>query len=207
LHSKTKHPTLHPVNGNILPLIMKMGKLVSLLILLCIAVCVKAQEQGLASVYSPKFQSKFTASGEPFSHSELTASHRKLPFGTMVKITRPDNGKSVVVRITDRGPFVNGYVTNLSKAAALRIGMLGDNTEAPVKIEVISEPKTQISVTAKPKPHTESPPIHEEMVEVTSKGIKEHNNVPNEYRTVVTPNNNVPPRFTPSAVQKKKVKL
>lgn len=206
MHSKTKHPTLHPVNGNILPLIMKMRKIVSILLLLMIAASTKAQEQGLASVYSPKFQSKFTASGEPFSHSELTASHRKLPFGSMVKITRPDNGKSVVVRITDRGPFVNGYVTNLSKAAALRIGMLGDNTEAPVKIEVISEPKTPTSAATKPKSQTESPPIHEEMVEVTSKGIKDRN-IPNEYRTVVTPNNNVPPRFTPSAVQKKKVKL
>lgn len=181
-----------------------MRKLANILLLLILAVSAKAQELGLASVYSPKFQSKFTANGESFSHGELTASHRKLPFGTMVRVTRADNGHSVVVRITDRGPFVNGYVTNLSKAAALKIGMLGENTEAKVKIEVISEAKTHISVVTKPKPRNESP--HEETVEVvTSKGIKERN-VPSEYRAVTPSPNNVN-RFPPSAVQKKKVKL
>jgi rare lipoprotein A len=188
---------------------MKMRKLANIILLLLLAVSAKAQEQGLASVYSPKFQSKFTANGESFSHSELTASHRKLSFGTMVRITRADNGKSVVVRITDRGPFVNGYITNLSKAAALKIGMLGENTETKVKMEVLSEAKTQISVVTKPKSRNESPrndASRDEMVEVvTSKGIKERN-VPSEYRAV-TPSPSSVSRFPPSATQKKKVKL
>lgn len=187
---------------------MEMRKLACIALLLILAASAKAQELGLASVYSPKFQSKFTANGESFSHGEYTASHRKLPFGTMVKVTRADNGKAVIVRITDRGPFVNGYVTNLSKAAALKIGMLGENTEVKVKLDVISESKSQMSVATKPRLRNESPQ-HEETVEVvTSKGIKERN-VPSEYRAVTpsTPNNNVQNRFAPSAAQKKKVKL
>ncbi len=189
---------------------MKMRKLACIALLLILAASAKAQELGLASVYSPKFQSKFTASGESFSHGEYTASHRKLPFGTMVRVTRADNGKAVVVRITDRGPFVNGYVTNLSKAAALKIGMLGENTEVKVKLDVINESKSQMSVATKPRSHNESPQHQqEETVEVvTSKGIKERN-VPSEYRSVMpsTPNNSVQNRFAPSAAQKKKVRL
>lgn len=183
-----------------------MRKLASILLLLAIAVTAKAQDLGLASVYSPKFQSKFTASGESFSHSELTASHRRLPFGTIVRVTRLDNGTSVVVRITDRGPFVNGYITNLSKAAALKIGMLGENTEAKVKMEVIREARTQISVVTKPKQRSNEPPQEEVVEVVTSKGIKERN-VPSEYRAVTPSPNTSTNRFPPSMGQKKKVKL
>lgn len=185
-----------------------MRKLACIALLLILAASAKAQELGLASVYSPKFQSKFTASGESFSHGGFTASHRKFHFGTLVKVTRVDNGRSVVVRITDRGPFVNGYVTNLSKAAALKIGMLGENTEAKVRLDIINESKSQISVATKPRMHSE-PPQHEETVEVvTSKSIKERS-VPSEYRSVTPsmPNNNVQNRFAPSAAQKKKVRL
>jgi rare lipoprotein A len=180
-----------------------MRKLAFVVVLLFLAASAKSQELGLASVYSPKFQSKFTASGESFSHSELTASHRQLPFGTMVKITRIDNGKSVTVRITDRGPFVNGYITNLSKAAALKIGMLGENTEAKVKMEVLSDVKPQVNaVNTRPKPRIE--PQRDETVEVTAKSVQR--NVPSEYHTVV-PNNSTPSRFAPSLAQKKKVRL
>ena len=182
-----------------------MRKLAFVVVLLFLAASAKSQDLGLASVYSPKFQSKFTASGEPFSHSELTASHRHLPFGTTVKITRVDNGKSVVVRINDRGPFVNGYITNLSKAAALKIGMLGENTEAKVKIEVLNDVKPQLSaVNTRPKPRIEPLPQNDETLVVTSKSVQR--NVPSEYRAVV-PNNNTPSRFVPTLAQKKKVKL
>jgi rare lipoprotein A len=184
-----------------------MRKLATVVLLLIFTASTYAQDLGLASVYSPKFQSKFTANGESFSHSELTASHRQLPFGTMVKITRVDNGKSVIVRITDRGPFVNGYITNLSKAAALKIGMLGENTETKVKIDVYSEPKTQASViNTRPRPRLDQP--NEETVEVTAKSVPR--NIPSEYRMVTpsTPSsNNNAPRIAPTFVQKKKVRL
>jgi rare lipoprotein A len=187
-----------------------MRKLATVVLLLILAASANAQELGLASVYSPKFQSKFTANGESFSHSELTASHRKLPFGTMVKITRTDNGRAVTVRITDRGPFVNGYVTNLSQAAALKIGMLGENTEARVKMEVLTEPKTQVSnVNSRPKPRIDQPREDVAEMTVTSKSVAPRN-VPSEYRTVVpnnSPSSSSPSRFTPTLSQKKKVRL
>lgn len=81
-------------------------------------------ETGYASYYSDKLNGHSTASGEPFNNSKLTAAHKKLPFGTMVKVTNCNNGKSVIVRINDRGPFVTGRIIDLSKAAASTIGML-----------------------------------------------------------------------------------
>jgi rare lipoprotein A len=66
-----------------------------------------------------------TASGERMNPSALTAAHRTLPFGTRLKVTNQRNGKSVVVRINDRGPFVRGRMLDLSRGAASRIGMIG----------------------------------------------------------------------------------
>jgi rare lipoprotein A len=65
-----------------------------------------------------------TASGEPMNPAELTAAHRSLPFGTRLKVTNQKNGKSVVVRINDRGPFIKGRVIDLSKAAAKQLGFV-----------------------------------------------------------------------------------
>lgn len=69
-----------------------------------------------------------TASGERMNPNELTAAHRSLPFGTKVLVENLNNGRSVVVRINDRGPFVGGRIIDLSKAAAAQIGMLGSGT-------------------------------------------------------------------------------
>ncbi len=82
-------------------------------------------ETGFASYYSDKLNGHATASGETFNNSKLTAAHKKLSFGTMVKVTNTANGKSVIVRVNDRGPFVTGRIIDLSKAAASSIGMLG----------------------------------------------------------------------------------
>ncbi len=76
---------------------------------------------GSASWYALYSQ---TASGEQMDPSELTAAHRTLPFGTRLKVTNQENGKSVVVRINDRGPFIEGRVIDLSKAAANRLGFI-----------------------------------------------------------------------------------
>ena len=93
-------------------------------------------ESGKASYYAMKFQSKKTASGELYDRDKKTAAHKKLPFGTKVKVTNIKNSKSVIVKINDRGPFVKGRIIDLSNSAFRRIA----NLEAgviEVKIEVI----------------------------------------------------------------------
>jgi peptidoglycan lytic transglycosylase len=85
----------------------------------------KADQVGHASWYS---LSSETASGERMNPNELTAAHRSLPFGTKVLVENLSNGRSVVVRINDRGPFVGGRIIDLSKAAAEQIGMIGSGT-------------------------------------------------------------------------------
>lgn len=96
--------------------------------------------QGLASWYGRKFQGKRTASGERFDRHQLTAAHRTLAFGTLVKVTNLGNGKSVVVRINDRGPHSPSRLIDLSSAAAHELGMMGSGL-AQVRLEVLKNPK------------------------------------------------------------------
>lgn len=81
-------------------------------------------ETGLASWYGPGFHGRRTSSGERFNMHALTAAHTRLPFGTEVRVTRLDTGDSLVVRINDRGPFVDGKVIDLSHGAAKRLGIV-----------------------------------------------------------------------------------
>lgn len=81
-------------------------------------------ERGIGSWYGDGFQGRRTASGEAFEASALTAAHRTLPFGTLVRVRNPANGQEVVVRINDRGPHVGGRIIDMSRAAASRIGLL-----------------------------------------------------------------------------------
>ncbi len=94
-------------------------------------------ETGLASVYSSAFQGSKTANGEIFNNEDLTAAHRSLPFGSFVRITRTDDGSSVIVRINDRGPFVNDHITDLSRAAAKKLGIKNESDVVTVKVEVL----------------------------------------------------------------------
>jgi len=94
---------------------------------------------GLASVYASRadgYSGGRSASGERVSSGALTAAHRSLPFGTMVRVTNTRNNRSVVVRINDRGPFVRGRVIDLTPAGARAIGMSGI---APVSLAVVSK--------------------------------------------------------------------
>ncbi|MEZ2441612.1 septal ring lytic transglycosylase RlpA family protein [Chitinophaga sp. RCC_12] len=84
----------------------------------------KITETGKASYYANSFDGKRTASGETFHQRSLTAAHKTLPFGTRVTVINIANGKSVKVRINDRGPFVPGRIIDLSHKAASKIGML-----------------------------------------------------------------------------------
>jgi rare lipoprotein A len=85
----------------------------------------KVIQNGQASWYGPGFHGRKTASGETFNTHELTAAHRTLPFGTKVRVMNKRTGKSVVVRINDRGPYAHGRVIDLSKASAQAIGLSG----------------------------------------------------------------------------------
>lgn len=91
---------------------------------------------GIASWYGPGFHGRQTASGERFDQNALTAAHRSLAFGTRVRVTNLSNGRSVVVTINDRGPFVGGRIIDLSKQAAAKIGMVRQGT-AKVRVEVV----------------------------------------------------------------------
>ncbi len=95
--------------------------------------------RGISSWYGPGFHGKLTASGERFDSNDLTAAHKTLPFGTMLKVTNRDNGKSVVVRVNDRGPFVPGRIIDVSRGAAVKLGMIETGT-APVLIEELPGP-------------------------------------------------------------------
>ena len=95
-------------------------------------------ESGSASWYGAKYAGKPTASGELFDPAEMTAAHKKLPFGTLVKVERVDNGESVIVRINDRGPFTKRRVIDVSKAAAEKLDMVNAGI-VKVKIYKISE--------------------------------------------------------------------
>jgi rare lipoprotein A len=83
---------------------------------------------GKASWYGSAFHGNLTANGERFNQNALTAAHKTLPFGCKVKVTNIANGRSVMVRINDRGPFVGGRIIDLSRAAADQIGMLHAGT-------------------------------------------------------------------------------
>ena len=93
-------------------------------------------ETGQASYYNQKYHGRKTASGERMDQNAKTAAHRTLPFGSRVKVTHAKTGKSVIVRINDRGPFIRGRVIDLSKSAFKAIGDL-DAGLVPVKIQVI----------------------------------------------------------------------
>ncbi len=102
----------------------------------------KFTQTGLASYYGNKFHGRRTASGERYSRNKLTAAHRTLPFGAMVKVTEVKTGKWLVVRINDRGPHVRKRVIDLSYAAARQFGMIKGAGVIKVRIQVVEWPTT-----------------------------------------------------------------
>lgn len=96
----------------------------------------RALSEGTASFYSKQFHGRKTANGETFNMNQLTAAHPSLPFGTWVKVTNLSNGKDVVVRINDRGPYVKGRIIDLSAGAANKLGILKTGI-TQVKVEPV----------------------------------------------------------------------
>lgn len=102
---------------------------------------IKTIETGKASWYGKQFLGRKTASGERFVKNKLTAAHKTLPLGTVVKVTNTTTNEEVTVRINDRGPFAHGRILDLSPMAAKRIGLI-DRGVAHIKLEVLSLPNT-----------------------------------------------------------------
>ncbi len=98
-------------------------------------------EEGIASYYSDRLAGHATAAGEPYDPTALTAAHRSLPFGSVVEVARPD-GRRVTVRINDRGPHDRKRILDLSRRAAMAIGLLGDGT-ADVAIRLVFVPEAR----------------------------------------------------------------
>jgi rare lipoprotein A len=95
-----------------------------------------ATQTGVASWYGPGFHGNPTSSGEIYDQNDLTAAHQTLPLGTRVLVTNLENGRVIEVRINDRGPFVDGRIIDLSRAAAGSLGMIGPGT-ARVRLDVL----------------------------------------------------------------------
>lgn len=108
-------------------------------------------EEGLASWYGPPYHGRQAADGEIYDMEKMTAAHRTLPFNTWVRVTNMANGKTAEVRITDRGPFIDGRIIDLSKAAARELDLLGPGV-GPVHLEVIHPPALPVELAAAPGP-------------------------------------------------------
>ena len=104
-------------------------------------------ETGIASWYGPGFHGKLTANGEAFDQNALTAAHRTLPMPSMVRVTNLDNGRSIKVRINDRGPFKNGRIIDLSRRAADLLGFRRQGT-AKVRVEIVDDESRALAVAA-----------------------------------------------------------
>ena len=96
----------------------------------------EAKTCGKASWYGPGFHGRTTANGESYNQNAMTAAHKGLKFGTKVRVTNQRNGKSVTLRINDRGPFVKGRIIDVSKAAAGKLGMRNAGV-APVCVSIV----------------------------------------------------------------------
>jgi rare lipoprotein A len=94
--------------------------------------------RGSASYYAAKFDGRRTASGERFDNAGLTAAHRSLPFGSLVRVTSVASGKSVIVRINDRGPFTRGRMIDVSRAAAVELGLIA-NGHGTVELALVED--------------------------------------------------------------------
>jgi len=122
------------------------------------------RQEGLASWYGPQFEGRPTASGEIFDSSQFTAAHPTLPFGTFLVVTNRNNNRQVSVRVNDRGPFVDGRIIDVSRAAAEHLDMLVTGI-APVLIETIPAPSHQPAFAPppqaqQPQPTFAQPPQH-----------------------------------------------
>lgn len=137
---------------------------------------VQDNEVGIASYYSDAFQGRRTASGESYDMNKMTAAHKSLPFGTIIRVTRLDNKKSVKVRINDRGPYIKGRIVDLSKAAAIQLDLVNDG-KAQVEVVVVGQSDTAPSTTVVSPPT----PTARDLVVSKKPEVKVPEDRPSEY--------------------------
>jgi rare lipoprotein A len=125
------------------------------------------RETGIASWYGPGFHGKQTANGERYDQMALTAAHRTLPMPSLVRVTNLDNGRSLVVRINDRGPFKNGRIIDLSYRAAQLLDFVADGT-AKVRVEILDSESRRLAAIAQGRQAAENAPEAAPMVAVQS---------------------------------------
>lgn len=113
------------------------------------------KDRGIASWYGEQFHGKQAANGELFDMMALTAAHRTLPLGSMVRVVNLTNGKHVRVRINDRGPYVNGRILDLSQAAAVKLGMV-QNGLSVIQLEVIGDRRPDFVLAEEEAPSQQS---------------------------------------------------
>jgi rare lipoprotein A len=104
-------------------------------------------ETGIASWYGPDFHGKLTASGERYDMNDVTAAHKTLPMPSMVRVTNLENGRSLVMRVNDRGPFVRGRIIDLSRRSAQLLGVHAPGT-AKVRVQILPEESKQVKTAA-----------------------------------------------------------
>lgn len=114
------------------------------------------RENGIASWYGRDFHGKPTSSGEPYDMYEMTAAHKTLPIPTWVEVTNIENGKQVIVRVNDRGPFVDGRVIDLSLTAAEELDMVRNGT-ARVRVRALGAPAAAPVLVSSPPPAAPAP--------------------------------------------------
>lgn len=149
--------------------------IVSLVIVIPVYATAQKAEFGVASFYADNLEGKETALGDVYDSRKMVCAHKKYPYGTMLRVTRMDNNKSVVVKVIDRGPWVKGRVVDLSKAAAEKIGLVHDGI-AEVKVEVVKQrtKKKDVKPTSTSATSTSSSDnvIPAEYADLTDKGAK-----------------------------------
>lgn len=101
-------------------------------------------EVGIASWYGPGFDGQMTANGEIYDMNELTAAHKTLPMPSIVRVTNLDNGRTLTLKINDRGPFVDGRIIDVSRRAAQLLGFFGNGT-APVRVEIVADESRRLA--------------------------------------------------------------
>lgn len=116
------------------------------------------RETGIASWYGPGFHAKSTANGERYDQNDMTAAHRTLPMPSIVRVTNLENGRSIVVRVNDRGPFANNRIIDMSKRGAETLGFIGKGT-ARVQVEVMKAESQAVAAAAKRGESTREYPV------------------------------------------------
>ena len=128
------------------------------------------KETGVASWYGPGFNGRSTANGETYDENGLTAAHRTLPLPTMVQVTNLENGRSIKLRINDRGPFKNGRIIDVSRRAAQLLGFHRRGT-AKVRVEIIEDESRRLAIMALSKEAALLAPEPAPMVPVTMRDL------------------------------------